>query len=297
MRPETALHPSPHLFPFESRFLPVAGARIHYVDEGAGPTLLMLHGNPSWSFLYRHLIMALRAEYRCIAIDLPGFGLSDVPEAYSFLPQDHAARVGDFLERLDIRDATLIAHDWGGPIGLAAALSRPGRLTRFVLGNSWAWPVNGLWHFEWFSRLMGGPLGRFGARRFNLFVNLFIPLGLRRGRLTREIMDGYRAPFRDRRRREGTHVFPREIIQGRDFLAKLEAGLRSLDGERVLFVWPEGDIAFRGRELARWRGYFPAAQVETIPRCGHFLWEEAPAETIAAIRSWLQAARPVEGGV
>lgn len=288
MRPETPLNPCQQLYPFESRFLQVEGARIHYVDEGTGLTLFMLHGNPTWSFLYRHLIMALREHYRCIAIDLPGFGLSDVPQNYSFLPEDHAARVAVFLERLDISDAILIAHDWGGPIGFAAALSTPGRLTRFVLGNTWAWPVNGVWHFEWFSRLMGGPLGRFGARRFNMFVNLYIPSGMRRGRLTAEVMNCYRAPFRDPSRREGTHIFPREIIQGREFLAKVEDGLGRFDGGRILFVWPGGDIAFREKELVRWRKYFPAAQVEIIANCGHFLWEEAPEEATAAIRKWLE---------
>ena len=269
-----------------SRFVDVDGVRLHYVDEGAGPVLFMLHGNPTSSFLYRHVIGALRDRFRCVAIDLPGFGRSDIPDRYSFLPEDHARYVARFLEILAIRDATLVAHDWGGPIGLAAALARPGALTRLALGNSWAWPVNGDFHFEWFSRLMGGPIGRLGARRFGMFVELFIPGGLRRGRPAPEVMDAYRAPFRDRRRREGTHVFPRQIIAGREFLGGIERGLARLKGAPVLFVWPDADIAFREKELRRWLTYFPEARVERIARCGHFLWEEAPDEAAAAIRRW-----------
>lgn len=170
---EDGLGLEPGSFPFESHFCAVGGAKIHYVDEGQGTTLFMVHGNPTWSFLYRDVIRALRSRFRCIAIDLPGFGLSDPPDKFGFLPEDHAHVVAALLAELGVKDGVLVAHDWGGPIGLAAAIAQPGRLTRFVLGNTWAWPVNGEWHFERFSRLMGGPFGRVAAKHWNLFVNGF----------------------------------------------------------------------------------------------------------------------------
>lgn len=276
---------SPDLFPFNSRFLQVAGARLHYIDEGEGPILLMQHGNPAWCFLYRHLIAALRGQYRCIAIDLPGFGLSDPPPGFGFTPAEHARVLGAAFEALDLRGATLIAHDWGGPIGLRAMLDT-GRITAVILGNTWAWPVNGDWHFEWFSRLMGGALGRWGARRFALFVNGVLPTSMKRGRPAPAVMAAYRAPFAPPRSREPLHLFPHHILASRDWLAQLWADLQGWQG-RAALVWPENDIAFRGKELARWRSLWPEAPVRTIPRCGHFLWEDAHDEALAAIRAHL----------
>ncbi len=273
-------------FPFGSRFLECDGARLHYVDEGRGPVLFFVHGNPTWSFLYRKLIRALSGRFRCIAVDLPGFGLSKPPPGFSYLPEDHVRYVQALLEHLGVNDGTLVAHDWGGPIGLSAALARPGRLTRFVLGNTWGWPVNGSWHFEWFSRLMGGAIGRWGARRFNLFVNGVIPAAMRRGPLPQDVLEAYRAPFQRSGDNTGTHVFPARILQSRRFLAELEAGLKGLDGRNFLFVWPDKDIAFRPAELARWRSLFPQAKVVPMANCGHFPWEEADQDVAQALLAW-----------
>jgi len=273
------------LFPFDSRFLDAAGARLHYIDEGAGPVLLLLHGNPTWSFLYRHVIASLRGQYRCIAIDLPGFGLSEAPASYGYTPAEHARILGAAIERLDLRGACLVAHDWGGPIGLRAMLDT-GRISSVALGNTWAWPVNGDWHFEWFSRLMGGAVGRWGARRFALFVNWVFPASMRRGRPGPEVMAAYRAPFAPPRSREPLHIFPRHILASRGWLAQLWADLQGWTGPAAL-VWPENDIAFRRKELARWRTLWPDAPVKKIPRCGHYLWEDAPAESISGLKSVL----------
>jgi haloalkane dehalogenase len=272
---------SADLFPFDSRFLKVAGARLHYIDEGTGPVLFMLHGNPAWCFLYRHVVLALRGRYRCIAIDLPGFGLSEPPPGYGYTPAEHAQIVGAALQALDLRGACLIAHDWGGPIGLRATLDA-GRIDRVILGNTWAWPVHGDWHFEWFSRLMGGPVGRWSARRFALFVNGVLPTSMKRGWPAQEVMAAYRAPFDPPRSREPLHIFPRHILASRDWLAGLWAGLQGWQG-RAALIWPENDIAFRDKELARWRALWPDAPIRTIPRCGHFLWEDAPEEAVAAL--------------
>lgn len=268
-------------FPFESRFVEVAGARLHYVDEGAGPCLVMLHGNPTWSFLYRRLIAALCDRYRCLAIDLAGMGLSDPPSGFSGLPQDQAGLVAAALRQLEIREATLIAHDWGGPIGIGAMLADPGRITRLVLGNTWAWPVNGDWHFEWFSRLMGGALGRWASERFCLFVNLMMPGSMRRRKLTRAEMQAYRAPFADRPR-QAMHLLPKAILGSRDWLATLERGLRKFAGP-VHLIWPDADIAFRHNELLRWQALLPQASVTLLANCGHYLWEDAPDEALAAL--------------
>src|SRR5712692_1269371 len=121
----------PELFPVEHRFLDLDGARIHYVDEGSGETLLLLHGNPAWSFLYRKMIGALKDQFRCVALDYPGYGMSDAPPGYGFTPREHSAVLERFVDRLDLRDLTIMVQDWGGPIGFGFAGGRPERVRRF----------------------------------------------------------------------------------------------------------------------------------------------------------------------
>jgi haloalkane dehalogenase len=176
-------------------------ARLHYADEGEGPLVLMIHGNPTWSVLYRDLIEGLRGQYRCIAVDLAGFG-----PGFSFKPEDQARLVAGFLDRLNLNDVTLGAHDWGGPVGLGAAMMT-GRISRLCLGNTWAWPLNSDFHFEWFSKLMGGPIGRFGSERYLAFVNLVMPSAMRRHKLSAQELDLYRAPFREVQSRPSPTIF------------------------------------------------------------------------------------------
>jgi len=284
---------APGSFPFASRFVDVAGHRVHYVDEGQGPTLFMLHGNPTWSYVYRHLIADLRRDYRCVAMDLPGFGLSEAAAGYGFRPDEHTLVVAEVLRRLDIADATLVAHDWGGPIGIGAMGQASGRITRLALGNTWAWPVNGDLHFEWFSKLLGGPLGRWAAMRHAIFVNMLMPSTMKRRSLSDEEMKAYRAPFADRARRVPMHVFPAQITGAGPWLATIEATARQFRGPMHL-LWPSEDIAFRARELARWKRLCPQATVTHIERCGHFLWEDASDECVAALRSFLVTRRGAE---
>ncbi len=177
-----------HLFPFQSRRLEVDGCRVHYVDEGTGSVLLFLHGNPTWSFLYREIVKGLRARFRCIALDYPGFGLSTARDGYGYTPAEHAAVVQSFISALELDDVTLMVQDWGGPIGLGVASRISDRFRALISANTIAWPMNGERHFEWFSKLMGGPLGGFFIRNFNAFVNVFIPAGVKRHKVPREVM-------------------------------------------------------------------------------------------------------------
>lgn len=274
------------LFPFESRFLTLDGHLVHYVDEGSGPALLMLHGNPTWSFVYRGVISALRDSFRCIALDYPGFGLSQAGPGYTYLPEEHADVVNSFVDRLGLADVTLVAQDWGGPIGLRVAEQRPQVFRGLVLGNTWAWPVNGDMHFEIFSRLMGGPIGRALIRRFNLFVNLMIPAGHRRRRLIAQEMAHYRAALSSAQRREPSAVFPRAITHSRAFLADVENGLGDLAHLPTLIVWADGDIAFRDKERRRWETIFPNHTTVILHGVGHYLQSDAPEDVASAIREW-----------
>ena len=271
-------------YPFKSYGIKLSGARVHYLDEGQGPILLMLHGNPTWSFLYRHIVKALRGSFRCIALDYPGFGLSEAPEGYDFKPASHARIVEEFVETLDLKDVTLVVQDWGGPIGMWVATQRPERFSRLVIGNTWAWPADGEKHFERFSGLLGGPIGGFLIRHFNVFVNRFIPAGTPLSKPSDEIMEAYRGPFAEKKSRVPTHVFPREIVASRDFLAEVYTGLARLRDKPAVIVWGDKDVAFRIRELARWQALLPKARTVMLPGAGHYIQEESPGQIIAAIQ-------------
>lgn len=274
------------LFPFESRFVPIEGHRVHYVDEGHGPTLLMLHGNPTWSFVYRHLILALRDQFRCVALDYPGFGLSEAAGGYDLLPESHARVVEAFVDRLDLRDYTPVMQDWGGPIGLGVAGRHPERVRALIIANSWAWPVADDPHFVRFSGLMGGAVGGFAIRNFNAFVNVMIPMGTPKRTLTSAEMRAYRRPLAKRERRAGSHVFPRAIVASTPFLAGVAAGLGRLADKPALLCWGDKDIAFREKERARFAAEFPRSESVHLCGAGHYVQEESPDEIALAVRRW-----------
>lgn len=274
------------LFPFESRFVELDGHIVHYVDEGAGPVLLMLHGNPTWSFVYREVIASLRDRFRCIALDYPGFGLSVAAAGYRYLPQEHADVVVAFLDRLDLSNVTLIAHDWGGPIGLRAAERRPAKFDRLVLANTWAWPMNGHLRAEIAARVMGGFAGRALIRRLNLFVNALIPAGHRTRKVSQAEMAHYRAALPTPDRRQASAILPGAIIGGRQFLASVEDRLARLSQLPALIVWADADMAFGDEERLRWEAILPNHTTVTLPGVGHFLQSDAPAELCQAIADW-----------
>jgi haloalkane dehalogenase len=273
------------LYPFTSRFAEIGGARMHYLDEGSGPPLLLLHGNPTWSFLYRDIICGLRDRYRCIAVDYPGFGLSEAAPGYGFTPAEHARVVEELVLRLDLRDATLMVQDWGGPIGFAVATRHPARFTAFVIGNTWAWPKSDL-GTQAFSRLLGGPVGGWLIRQHNVFVEQIIPAGVRRKKLTDTVMKAYRGPFPTPASREPVHVFPREILASGDFLAEVERGLHGLGGRPALILWGTKDVAFRTGERLRWEQLFPEHRTVLLDGAGHYIQEDAADEIVTAIRDW-----------
>jgi haloalkane dehalogenase len=271
-------------FPWPARYTVLDGAAVAHVEAGTGPAILMLHGNPTWSFLYRHLIRNLLADFRCVAPDYAGFGRSGAPAGFGFTPREQARLIERWFLAQDLRDVLLMVHDWGGPIGLWLAARYPHRFAGLIIGNTWAWPVNGDLHFEWFSRLFGGRLGAWAIRRYNLFVELSLPAGMRRRKVEKAVMDVYRLPFTDPVRRLVTHVFPREILGSRAFLLKVQDGLPALRHLDTLIVWGDRDPAFRARERHRFEKAFPKAETVALHGAGHFIQEDAPDEIASAIR-------------
>jgi haloalkane dehalogenase len=243
----------------------------------------LLHGNPTWSFLYREVIAGLRDRFRCIAPDSPGFGLSTAPRDYGFKPVEHARVVEQLVLELDLSGVTMMVQDWGGPIGFAVATRHPDRFRAFVIGNTWAWPKSDP-GTQLFSRVLGSPLGAYMIRRRNVFVERILPSNVKRRKLADAAMDAYRGPFADRESRRPIYVFPREILGSRPFLAEIERGLPALRRRPALIVWPTKDIAFREPERRRWESTFPNHRTVVLDGAGHNIQEDAADEIVAAIR-------------
>jgi haloalkane dehalogenase len=281
-------HVPERLFPFAHRFIDIVGARLHYVDEGAGETLLLLHGNPSWSFLYRKIIALLRSDFRCIAVDFPGYGMSDAPPGYGFTPPEHSHVLECFVDRLRLRHLTMMVQDWGGPIGFGLAGRRPDLFRRFVIGNTFAWPLDGERRIRAFSWVMGGPLGRFMTATFNFVPRVFFSRGLAR-RPPPAVLAAYLAPWRDRHRRKAAVIAPRQLVAATPYLRQVEAGLVALAGRPALIVWGTEDFAFGERERERFERAFPDHQTILLEHASHFLQEDEGERIAEAIRGFVAA--------
>ncbi|VAW78065.1 Haloalkane dehalogenase 2 [hydrothermal vent metagenome] len=262
------------------------GSEVHYVDEGVGQVILMLHGNPTWSFLYRKMIMSLKNNTRCIAPDYPGFGLSLAPSGYDYFPTSHADVICEFIEKLQLNNIIIVMQDWGGPIGLKIAETFPERVSGLVIGNTWAWPLKGNPKFEVFSWLMGGPIGRWMALSFNGVWRFFMQKGFIK-KLGRKELAMYEAPFIDKTNRLPTSIFPRQLVKAYEFEEAVELGLQVLRDKPVLLLWGNKDFAFKKYELERFKATFPNHCYHSLD-AGHF-WQDEKGELASTyINDWIK---------
>lgn len=275
-------------YPFDSNYLETTAGRMHYVDEGQGPTLLMLHGNPTWSFVYRHLIAGLSDEYRCVAPDYLGFGLSDKPREWSYRPRDHARVVDEFVEELGLSDVTLFVHDWGGPIGVDYATRHPENVDGFVVLNTAAWPMARELRVRAFSKLLGSPVGASLDREYNAVVDWVLPRGFGdRSRLTPAIHDHYRGPLRDPADRRGATAFARELTGSTQWLSSLWDRRWQLAEKPAILCWGLGDPLFGVQQLRRWQALFPHARTVEFPTAGHFVQDERGVQMLPEVEQFL----------
>lgn len=277
-------------YPFESKCLGLSAGAVHYVDEGpddgGNATLLMLHGNPTWSFLYRHLLRGLRGEYRCVALDHLGFGLSERPADFSYRPEDHADVVEEFVDELGLEDIVLVGHDWGGPIGLSYAIDHPENVAGLVVMNTWMWPVTDDPHFARFSRLLGGRIGRELVERFDLFTRVIMPMGFAdRSKFTDAARQQYR--FANRNDRTGIGVFPQAILGSQTWLSSLWQRRENVADIPARLVWGMEDGAFRPAELRTFEGLFEDSTAVRLYGVGHYVQEEFGAGLVPLVREFV----------
>jgi haloalkane dehalogenase len=278
-------------YPFEDQWVDIDGAGVHYVDEGEGACVLMLHGNPTWSFVYRKVIKGLSGQCRCIAPDYPGFGYSEHPPGYGYTPQEHAGRITALINHLGLERFILIVQDWGGPIGLSVAVEQSDRIAGIVLCNTWCWRPTVNLHI--FSCIMGGPIGRYLILHHNFFAKVLVPGGVfNRQAKTPAILKAYTDPFGTPASRIGTYIFGRQIRKASGWLESIEGRLSVLREKPVEMVWGMKDPAFgRQRCIRKWLGHFPNANLERIENASHYLQEDSPDRIVCATERLLDKIR------
>jgi haloalkane dehalogenase len=276
-----------HLYNFQSHFLTLNGYKYHYLDEGQGDPLVMLHGNPSWSFMYRELVRSLRDSYHTVVPDHIGCGLSDKPSVndYEYTLERRVSDLEALLDQIGaIRNLTLIMHDWGGPIGMTYAARHPSRIRRLIVLNSAAFLLS--------------LAASFLFLRLNAFARIACYVGCRERPMPMEIRHAYTGPYDSRQHRIATLCFVRDIpLTPTDSayaaLKITQENLYRFQQTPMLICWGEKDFVFDRDFLNEWIKRFPNAEVHRFPKAGHYVLEEWSEAIIPLIRNFL-ASHPLK---
>jgi cis-3-alkyl-4-acyloxetan-2-one decarboxylase len=284
------------LYPFAGRYLDMAGIRLHYLDEGEGEPVVMLHGNPTWSFFYRNLVLALRDRYRCIVPDHMGCGLSDKPgdDRYPYTLERRVADLSRLIESLGIDSGvTLVLHDWGGMIGMAWAAKNPDLVKKLVIMNTAAFHLPREKTFPLPLRICRGTLlGALLVRGFNAFSLAASFVGCKRNPMPAELRRAYRFPYDSWQNRIATLRFVQDIPmkegdRGHQLVSYTESRLHLFQSTPMAIFWGELDFVFDRIFLNEWQRRFPHAEVHSYPDAGHYILEDAKDEVIPLIADFI----------
>lgn len=268
-------------YPFTSHYLDVDGLRYHYLDEGQGDAIVMLHGNPTWSFYYRNLIIKLRDSYRVIVPDHIGCGLSDKPQQYPYRLENHIDNLTRLIVQLGLRRVSLFLHDWGGPIGLGYAVQHPDAIQKIVLFNT---TVSGARNLPWRILVCKLPIvGDALIRGLNLFALAASSWAVANCRLSADIKNAYLFPYDNYRNRIATLRFVQDIPLTKRHptwkrVAEIQDKLNVLNEKKILICWGDRDFCFTERFLRAWQETYPHAIVQRFSQAGHYVVEDAGAE-------------------
>ncbi len=285
------------LYPFESHWLNLEGGiRYHYLDEGprdAHP-LVMVHGNPTWSFYYRTLVAELGRTYRVIAPDHVGCGLSDKPQAYPYTLAQHIANLEHLIEHLGLENVTMVLHDWGGPIGMGYATRHADNVACFVIFNTAAFFLPAV---PWVLKLARSPvIGEVILRGLNGFAGLAVRLAMvHHERMTPQVKAGYLAPYNSWQNRIAIYRFVQDIPVGpthpsRPTLNEIDTGLAQFQNYPMLIIWGTQDFVFTVKDfLTEWERRFPHAEVHVLQDAGHYVVEDAHERIVPWMRAFLDS--------
>ncbi len=290
-RSATLPAPVRELYPWTGHTITGAdGLAQHFLDEGTGPVVLMVHGNPTWSFYYRDMVRELSRDHRCIVPDHMGCGLSDKPATWGYRIPDHVDQLCALIEALDLRDITLMVHDWGGAIGYAAAIRMPHRFRRFVVFNTGAF----LLPLPASLRALRIPgYGHLVVQGLNGFLRLGMAFAVgHRERFTGAVRDGYFAPYGSWADRQVIRRFIEEIPieadhPNRALLQTLDQGLPALTGLPHLVCWGIRDWVFHPGYLEGWRERLPGGEFHVFDDCSHWVVDEASERILPLVRDFL----------
>jgi haloalkane dehalogenase len=289
-------------WPFAPRFCDAAGFRQHYVDAGSGRPILLLHGQPTWGYIFRAFIPALAATHRVVVPDHMGFGKSETPLDREYTLRTHVGNLTALIEALDLRDITLVMQDWGGPIGVGYAVRHPDRIHSLVLMNTVVGygtarrrdlpdPLETPW-FRWVRD--GLPTGRTEAVLSQLgstILSVMQLVGLERlDRVDATFIRAYGAPFATPAECNGAIAFPLDLALGRirDFVREGAAGVAALRDKPALMIEGMLDRAIPpALALADFAGLWPKAPVIQVPEAGHYIQEDAPEIVVPALQTFL----------
>ena len=289
--------PFRHLYPFQSHWLELDRLRMHYVDEGAGESIVMVHGNPTWSFHFRELIKEFRKTHRAIAPDHIGCGLSDKPAdaEYEYTLRRRVEDLETLLDRLELNEnVTLVGHDWGGMIAAACALRRLERVKRLVFFNTAGFLLPSGQRLPWQLWLIRhlSPLAALLVRGFNGFAIGATYLATAKG-LPREVRAAYRAPYDSWKNRIATLRFVQDIPlkpgdRSHELAKWVDDRLEQLRQRPVFIGWGERDFVFDTRFLEQWRRRLPDAEVHSFADAGHYVLEDASEALIPKVRDFVE---------
>ena len=283
-------------YPFASSRLEWSGNEsYHYIDHGSGAPILCVHGNPTWSFAFRRIIREMSATHRVLAVDHIGCGLSSKPQDYDYRLKQHVDNLVRFIDELDLKEITLVGHDWGGCIGMGAACQRPERFRKFVLMNTGAFRSKSI---PFRIAVCRWPLvGTFGVRGLNLFSQAAMRMAVERPQvLTPAVKHGYLWPYRSWSDRIAVDRFVKDIpLSPRhpsyNDLAAIEEGLSQFVNHPMLLPWGMRDWCFTPEFLQEFRQRFPKAIVDEIADAGHLVFEDAPDRVLKSIREFVSLSR------
>lgn len=283
-------------YPFKSNHLNLNGLQYHYLDEGSGPTVVMLHGNPSWSFYYRNLVLALRGSHRCIVPDHIGCGFSDKPgdEKYDYTLPQRVDDLDKLLESLDLPEKlTLVVHDWGGMIGMTWAVRNPERIERLVILNTSAFPLPAAKPFPLGLRICRDTwLGTLLVRGFNAFSRGAAWVGCKENPMSSEMRALYQLPYDSWQNRIATLRFVQDIPlktgdRNYDLICDVADKVSQFNHLPMLILWGELDFVFDQHFLAEWQTRFPKAELHRFPKAGHYILEDRKDTVIPLIAEFL----------
>ncbi|MCG6200580.1 alpha/beta fold hydrolase [Psychromonas antarctica] len=286
------------LFPFKRNFLTRNGQQYHYLNEGSGDPVVMVHGNPSWSFYYRNLVQALSKNYQCIVPDHIGCGLSDKPgdKDYQYTLKSRIDDLEALLDTLQINEnITLVVHDWGGMIGLGYAARYPERIKRLVILNTGAFHLPQTKKFPialWICR--NTLLGTLLVRGFNAFSAIASHIGVKRKAMPKAIRQAYVMPFNSWKNRISTLRFVQDIpLLAKDksyqLVSDIDESLVHLQTVPTIICWGLKDFIFDKHFLDLWKKKMPHANVYEFADCGHYILEDASDEVILLIEKFMTA--------